>query len=111
MSDPKTRAFELIDELVELYGVPNTPTEAALRLAITQIPTTSWQPMETAPAYPEAHEFLIWHASHGCAYIVEWYSAQLLQDDCGNPMDLAACSHWAPLTPPKQELPEDWGTE
>lgn len=48
MTDPKTRALALCDELLPL--IPGWLDLDALRLAITQIPTTTWQPpMETAP--------------------------------------------------------------
>lgn len=46
MSDPKTRALELVDELANRIDDHLPGTLRALRLAITQIPTThTWVPI------------------------------------------------------------------
>lgn len=111
MTDPKTRALSLLDELVDLYGVPNTPTEAALRLAITQIPTTSWQPIQTAPIGETIRVLYDLGPNSGREVIDarletkgRWWSAS--GEHIDEPERLLA---WRPAD--STELPGDWGTK
>lgn len=126
MTDPKTRALSLVGELesdtedVCAMGFPDATRSkfAALRLAITQIPTTSWQPMETAPkedpvrllventSQQPSPRFVIDAEMHG-SDDDEWHWFDIAE---GEPLE----AHLRPLAwrpADSTELPEDWGAE
>lgn len=110
MTDPKTRALSLVDELDS-----DRPALArALRLAITQIPTTSWQPMETYVLSKEPVRLLCEtvkpdHRGKHIRVIIDYgagFTDQLR-------MALANGGAWTPLAwrpADSTDPPEDWGT-
>lgn len=112
MTDPKTRALSLIDELEEAIGwnAGDTPhgLAQALRLAITQIPTTSWQPMETAPDGTWVRLLVVDESGHrsvqDCSHDAQgwWIAGEGYLPVHHQPLA------WRPAD--STELPEDWGT-
>ena len=106
----KTRALSLIDELDS-----DRPALArALRLAITQIPTTSWQPMETAPK-GERVRLLIENTASLDARPPRFVKDALV-NSLGDWWDIyKGEAIWGALRPlawrpaDSTELPEDWG--
>lgn len=124
MSDPKTRALEHL-RLAEAYlndrsevmdwHVHVAEELQALRLAITQIPTTSWQPIETLDVSTmrcgEPEVALLCQAKNGKRRVIHrcshspagnWWIAGIN----------ALSDYWTPIAwrpADSTELPEDWG--
>lgn len=116
MTDPKTRALELVEALA--WAVPAGDERiVSLRLAITQIPTQSWQPIQTAPLLGENVKLLVQskkgppgtEAQKRRVALCSWHMGSWWESDRGTLSDYWTPLAWRPADP--TDLPADWGTE